>query len=82
MTDKEKKIIDRQDLVDNAIFEMLKMVTQEFRDSKTMVTCSPDNSLGWDTELIGRVRDEVQKILVDEFPIGCTAGEFYPAMDD
>lgn len=56
--------IDRQDLVDNAIFSLL----NEIIPSKV--------DLNWDIELIGNVRDCIQREFTERNI--CSAQEFYP----
>ena len=64
LTDKQ---IDRQDFVDNAIFNLLNEI-------------NPTNEeLHWDIELIGNVRDCIQKEFTERKI--CFAKEFYPEME-
>lgn len=58
--------IERQDLVDNAIFSLL----NEINPSKV--------DLDWDIELIGSVRDCIQREFMERNI--CSAQEFYPEM--
>lgn len=60
-----KQQIERQDFVDNKIFEFLQELL-------------PRNKiLEWDIELIGAIRDIIQKQVVDKHKI-MSAMEFYP----
>ena len=60
--------IERQDVVDNAIFNLICEVNPS------------DAELEWNIELIGNVRDAIQSELVKRKI--CTAQEFYPEMDE
>ena len=57
--------IKRQDDVDNAIFELLEQLNPSSK------------KLDWDIEYIGAVRDEIERIFVDELKL-CSEQEFYP----
>ena len=58
------KKINRQDEVDNAIFDLITQINPT------------DKEIEWDLELIGAIRDAIQKELVDRKI--CTAKQFYP----
>lgn len=60
-----KRQIERQDFVDNKIFEFL----QEF--------LPPSKEMKWDIEVIGAVRDVIQDQIVDKQK-AMSAGQFYP----
>lgn len=62
-----KQQIERQDFVDNAIYELLNDV------------CPTDKHLDWDIELIGNVRDAIQTQLVKRDL--CSEQEFYPYLE-
>lgn len=49
-----KKQIDRQDFVDNQIFEILQKILP------------PSKQIDWDIEMIGEIRDAIQKQLVQK----------------
>lgn len=55
---------ERQDLVDNAIFNLINELVPS------------DNEMGWDIEAIGEIRDAIQSQLVTRG--FCTEQEFYP----
>ena len=59
-----KKQIRRQDFVDNEIFELIQKIT-------------PHSKIKWDIEIIGDVRDSIQRGLVDRHNLISGAG-FYP----
>ena len=62
-----KKQIDRQDFVDNSIFELLQ-------------TLNPtDNNFDWNIEIIAIVRDAVQHFIVSK--TNCSEQEFYPYIE-
>mgnify|MGYP006873004715 CR=1 FL=1 len=60
--------IERQDIVDNTIHEML------------IGLIPNDKTLDWDIEIIGRVRDVVEHIFVKKHI--CTDYEFYPYIEE
>lgn len=60
--------IERQDFVDNAIFNLL----NEIIPSKV--------ELDWNIELIGNVRDCIQREFTERMI--CSAKEFYPETDE
>jgi hypothetical protein len=62
MTDQQ---IARQDEVDNVIHDVLELLVPN------------DNHVEWDIELIGKVRDAIQEVLVEDLKV-CTEQEFYP----
>lgn len=60
--------IERQDFVDNAIYELINLVV-------------PTNQeISWDIEVIGDVRDVIQQKLVERGI--CTEQEFYPYIEE
>lgn len=59
-----KKQLERQDLVDNAIFQFIQ---------KTNLS---DTDIAWDIELIGAIRDVVQDIFVKDLAL-CNEEIFY-----
>ncbi len=56
--------IARQDYVDNAIYDLINELIPS------------DKELDWDIEIIGKVRDTVQALLVERGT--CTEQAFYP----
>ena len=66
--------LDRQDEVDNVIFDAIEMLVSTLDPTKKPSLC-PD----WDIELIGRVRDVVEEIFVTQGR--CTKQEFYPSIE-
>ena len=59
-----KTQIERQDFVDNAIFDLLE-------------TLNPtDNTLNWDIEIIGTIRDLISNYFFDNGI--CSEQKFYP----
>lgn len=59
--------IERQDFVDSAILTVVNELNP-----------NPEKGeIEWDIELLGRVRDEIEQILVRELKL-CTEMEFYP----
>ena len=64
MTELTKQQINRQDFVDNQIFELV----QKF--------LSPAKQIDWDIEIIGTIRDEIRKQLVGKKLIN--ERQFYP----
>jgi hypothetical protein len=63
MTEKQK--IEKQDFVDNAIFELAK-------------TLNPSNKeIEWDIEWISQIRDVLVSLYVDKMKV-CTKYQFYP----
>lgn len=63
-----KKDFQRQDLVDNAIFNML------------LEVIPPSKSIEWDMEVIASIREEVEYWIVEHLKF-CTDYEFYPYME-
>jgi hypothetical protein len=60
--------IERQDCVDNAVFRLI-------------LDCSPEEAdINWDIELIGKIRDALQEVLVDDLKL-MTEQEFYPYIE-
>ncbi|GHT66175.1 hypothetical protein FACS189452_01600 [Bacteroidia bacterium] len=63
-----KKQIERQDFVDNAIFELLQ-------------TVNPSNKeFDWDIEMIGDIRDAIQHYIIKK--TDCSEQEFYPYIEE
>ena len=63
-----KKQLERQDFVDNAIFELI-------------LTLNPtDEEIEWDIDFIGEIRDVIQSQFVD-MEI-CDEQTFYPNIDE
>ncbi len=62
------KQIERQDYVDNLIFELI----NELNPS--------DKEIEWNIESIGEIRDVIQSILVNKGI--CTEQEFYPYIEE
>jgi tRNA uridine 5-carbamoylmethylation protein Kti12 len=60
-----KRQIERQDFVDNEIFEFL----QKF--------LPPSKTMQWDIEVIGAIRDAIQEQIVDKQKLMSEA-QFYP----
>jgi len=59
-----KKQIERQDFVDNSIFELLQSVNPT------------ENHFDWDIEMIGNIRDTIQSWIIKK--TNCSEQEFYP----
>lgn len=66
LTDKQ---IDRQDFVDNAIFQLVQRVNPT------------DKNIEWDIEMIGEVRDVIWQWIVERMKI-IDEQTFYPYIDD
>ncbi|MBS3917738.1 MAG: hypothetical protein KG012_02505 [Deltaproteobacteria bacterium] len=66
LTDKQ---IDRQDFVDNAIFQLVQRVNPT------------DKNIEWDIEMIGKVRDVIRQWIVERMTITDEL-TFYPYIDD
>lgn len=64
-----RKQLERQDVVDNAIFQLI----QEVNPS--------DADIDWNIELIGEIRDKVQNIFVENLAL-CSEQNFYSFFDD
>ncbi len=62
------KQIERQDFVDNRIFELI----QELNPSQI--------EINWDMEIIGGVRDCIQNLLEEKFAI--SEEDFYPFLKE
>ena len=60
-----KQQVERQDFVDNQIFELLQKLLPS------------SNKIEWDIEAIAAVRDAIQKQLVDKQKL-MNEGQFYP----
>lgn len=65
LTDRQ---IARQDLVDNAIYDLINELIPSNKE------------MDWDIEAIGDVRDAIQSQLVERGL--CTEQEFYPSIDN
>jgi len=64
----KKKQIEIQDFVDNAIFDLLKML-------------NPTNKqLDWDIEMISNIRDIVKTWIVEK--TNCSEKDFYPYLEE
>ncbi len=61
--------IQRQDLVDNAIYTLLQTLNPTTR------------TIEWNIELIGKVRDAVSDVLVDDLAL-CSERDFYPFVEE
>jgi hypothetical protein len=59
-----KKQIERQDFVDNSIFELLQILN------------STNKYFDWDIEMIADVRDTIQYHIINK--TNCLGQEFYP----
>lgn len=64
MSELTKQQIERQDFVDNEVFELVQRLT-------------PSIKIKWDIEMIGNVRDSIQIQLVDNQKLMSEA-RFYP----
>jgi hypothetical protein len=62
-----QKQIERQDFVDNAIFELINELIPS------------DNEMEWNIEAIGEIRDSIQSQLVERG--FCTEQDFYPFIE-
>ncbi|MCG3167426.1 MAG: hypothetical protein POELPBGB_03218 [Bacteroidia bacterium] len=60
-----KRELERQDLVDNSIFELLQTINPS------------EKEIEWDIEMIGEVRDVVSKLFVEELKLS-SEKKFYP----
>lgn len=69
MREMPKTQIERQDLIDNAIFELLQMLNPTEKD------------IDWNIEMIGEVRDAVQSVMVDKLEL-CSEMNFYPFIEE
>jgi len=66
LTDKQ---VDRQDYVDNAIFQLVQ-------------TVNPTNiSIVWDIEMIGEIRDVIREWIVERMKV-TDEQNFYPYLND
>lgn len=65
LDERNEEVARRQDLVDNAIFEMLRDVSI--------------NEIEWDIEMIGAVRDTVFQVLEKKY--GTKESVFYPSFE-
>jgi hypothetical protein len=63
-----KKQIERQDFVDNSIFELLQSLNPT------------DKEFDWDIEIVGNIRDTVQYHIQQK--TNCSKQEFYPYIEE
>jgi hypothetical protein len=63
-----KKQIERQDFVDNAIYELLLSINPT------------DKNFDWDIEMIGDIRDVIQDYIIQK--TNCSEQEFYPYIEE
>jgi len=63
-----QKQIERQDYVDNAIYELLQSLNPT------------DRSIDWDIEMIGDIRDEIQFYIMNKTK--CSEQDFYPYIEE
>ena len=63
-----KQQIERQDFVDNSIFELINELIPS------------DKEMDWDIEAIGEIRDSIQSQLVSRG--FCSEQEFYPYIEE
>ncbi len=69
MKELSEEQIERQDYVDNAVYELIKKINPT------------DKHIEWDIELIGEVRDSIIECLVQK--LGITDEQnFYPFLED
>jgi len=61
--------IERQDFVDNAIFDLIKKLNPTKKNIK------------WDIEMIGDVRDEISEWIVSRLKL-CSEQKFYPFINE
>jgi len=66
LTDKQ---IDRQDFVDNAVYQLIQKVNPT------------DIFIEWDIEVIGEIRDVIKEWIVERMKI-TDEQKFYPYLDD
>ena len=66
LTDKQ---IDRQDFVDNAVYQLIQKVNPT------------DIFIEWDIEVIGEIRDVIKERIVERMKI-TDEQKFYPYLDD
>jgi hypothetical protein len=66
--DLNKKQIERQDFVDNSIFELLQALNPT------------DKEFDWDIEMIADVRDGIQYYMIQK--TNCSEQEFYPYIEE
>ena len=64
----DKKQIERQDFVDNSIFELLQSLNPT------------DKNFDWDIEMIANIRDEIQYYIIKK--VDCSEQEFYPYIEE
>jgi hypothetical protein len=63
-----KKQIERQDYVDNTIFELLQSLNPT------------DNEFDWNIEMIADIRDTIQCHIIEKTK--CSEQEFYPYIEE
>ncbi len=66
LTDKQ---IERQDLVDNAIFNLIQSLN------------TTDKTINWDIELIGEIRDVIAEWMIERLKI-TDEQNFYPYLEE
>jgi hypothetical protein len=66
--DLTKQQIERQDFVDNSIFELIQKINPT------------DKIFGWDIEMISNVRDTIRYFIINK--TNCTEQEFYPFIEE
>lgn len=64
-----KEQLERQDFVDNAIFQLMQKINPS------------DIDIDWNIELIGEIRDIVQEIFVEKLTL-CNEEYFYPFLKE
>jgi len=69
MKDITKHQIERQDFIDNTIFDLIKSINPT------------DKKINWDIEMIGEIRDVLKEWLVDKLNL-TTEQEFYPYIQE
>ena len=69
MTELTRKQIERQDFVDNAVYQLIQKVNPT------------DIFIEWDIEVIGEIRDVIKEWIVERMKI-TDEQKFYPYLDD
>ena len=69
MKDITKHQIERQDFIDNTIFDLIKSINPT------------DKKINWDIEMIGEIRDVLKEWLVDRLNLA-TEQKFYPYLEE
>jgi len=70
MEELSKKKLERQDFVDNEVFDLI----------KKLISANKAKNLQWDIEMIGEVRDVIRIYAVDRKKL-MTEQEFYPHVE-